>query len=82
MTEQAIKLSDLDPDSFYTPEFIAPIMGFNKSELRRYCRESGINSRLSKNRITLTIDDAKAIKLWIKERNTPSIEEVEQDPFV
>ena len=75
------KLADLDPDAFYTPEFIAPIMGFKATELRRYCRESRINTRLSKNRITLTVDDAKAIHQWIKQRNTPTPEEVEQDPF-
>lgn len=81
MSETATKLSDLDPDAFYTPEFIAPIMGFNKSELRRYCRESQINTRLSKNRITLTVEDAKAIKQWVRERNTPTPEEFEIDPF-
>ena len=75
------KLSDLDPDAFYTPEFIAPIMGFKATELRRYCRESRINTRLSKNRITLTVDDAKAIHQWIKQRNTPTVEEHELDPF-
>jgi len=75
------KLSDLDPDAFYTPEFIAPIMGFKATELRRYCRESRINTRLSKNRITLTVDDAKAIHQWIKQRNTPTVEERELDPF-
>ena len=75
------KLSDLDPDAFYTPEFIAPIMGFKATELRRYCRESRINTRLSKNRITLTVDDAKAIHQWIKQRNTPTEEQRELDPF-
>lgn len=75
------KLADLDPDAFYAPEVIAPIMGFKATELRRYCRESQINTRLSKNRITLTVEDAKAIHRWIKKRNTLTPEEIEIDPF-
>ena len=46
-----IKLSDLDPDAFYTPEEIAPIIGLKVTELRRYCRESGHCTRLGRQKI-------------------------------
>jgi hypothetical protein len=75
------RLGDLDPDAFYTPEFLAPILGYTKTELRRYCRESGINTRLSKNRVALDVEQARQIKAWVKDRNRPTPEEEEIDPF-
>jgi hypothetical protein len=51
------------------------------TELRRYVRESGICTRLSKNRIMLHEDDVVKIVTWVRERNAPTLAEVEQDPF-
>jgi hypothetical protein len=79
-----MKLADLDPEAFYTPEFMAPILGLYKTELRRYCRESRINTRLSNRRIMLTVDDAKAISQWLRDRKAVAgdwTKEVEHDPF-
>ena len=51
------------------------------TELRRYVRESGICTRLSKNRIMLHEDDVVKIVTWVRERNAPTPEEKELDPF-
>lgn len=64
---------------FRTPEQVAPDLGMTKTELRRYCRESGICTRLSKNRIMLDADDEQRIVAWVKNRNNPAAEEY--DPF-
>lgn len=66
---------------FRTPEQVAPELGMRPTELRRYVRESGICTRLSKNRIMLHEDDVVKIVTWVRERNAPTHEEVEQDPF-
>ena len=66
---------------FRTPEEVAPELGMTKTELRRYCRESGICTRLSKNRIMLHADDIERLVAWVRERNTPTVEELEIDPF-
>ncbi len=63
---EILKLSDLDPDAFYSPEFLAPIVGFTNWEIRDYCRRSGINTRLAKNRIMLDVDDARRLLRWVK----------------
>lgn len=54
-----------------------------KTELRRYCRESGINTRLSNRRIMLHQDDIVRIIDWVRERKNASatLEEPEHDPF-
>lgn len=67
---------------FRTPEQVAPELGMRPTELRRYVRESGICTRLSKNRIMLHEDDIVKIVNWVRERNTPTPEEVEHDPFL
>ncbi|MDQ5860815.1 MAG: hypothetical protein M3536_00955 [Actinomycetota bacterium] len=80
------KLAELDPDAFYRPEFMAPIMGLYNTELRRYCKESGLYTKLSNRRIMLNVDDAKAISQWIRDRKTAAEDwaaesEAEHDPF-
>jgi AraC-like DNA-binding protein len=66
---------------FRTPEEVAPELGMSKTELRRYCRESGHCTRLSKNRIMLHQDDVTKLIAWVRERNAPTLEEQERDPF-
>jgi len=66
---------------FRTPEQVAPELGMRPTELRRYVRESGICTRLSKNRIMLHEDDVVKIVTWVRERNAPTLEEKEIDPF-
>lgn len=66
---------------FRTPEQVAPELGMRPTELRRYVRESGICTRLSKNRIMLHEDDVVKIVNWVRERNASTPEEAEQDPF-
>ena len=71
----------LDPHKFYTPEEIAPLMGLAKTELRRYCRISGHCTRLSRNKIMLDQENARAIHQWIKDQQQPSREASGSDPF-
>jgi len=54
-----------------------------KTELRRYCRQSGHCTRLSKNRIMLHQDDIEKIVAWVREQNTvATAQETEEiDPF-
>jgi predicted site-specific integrase-resolvase len=66
---------------FRTPEERAPEIGVPPSTLRRFIRESGICTRLERNRITLTDDDAERLVAWIKEQSAPTPEEHELDPF-
>lgn len=66
---------------FRTPEQVAPELGMRPTELRRYVRESGICTRLSKNRIMLHEDDVVKIVTWVRKRNAPTLEEKEIDPF-
>jgi len=68
---------------FRTPEEVAPELGMSKTELRRYCRESGINTRLSNRRIMLHQDDVTKIIEWVRERKNASAatDEVKPDPF-
>ena len=72
--------------AFRTPEEVAPELGMTKTELRRYCRESGHHTRLSKNRIMLHADDVANIITWVRERRAKAAEwwheaEPEKDPF-
>lgn len=66
------------------PEDVAPELGMTKTELRNYCRISGIHTRLSKNRIMLAEEDINRLLAWIKEHRTNSVawNELECDPFV
>lgn len=66
---------------FRTPEQVAPELGMRPTELRRYVRESGICTRLSKNRIMLHDDDVARLVTWVRERNAPTPEQKEIDPF-
>ena len=78
---QVTKLSDLDPDAFYTPEFLAPIVGFTNWEIRDYCRKSGINTRLAKNRIMLDVEDARKLIQWVKASHETPAEPEDENPF-
>jgi len=66
---------------FRTPEQVAPELGMKPTELRRYVRESGICTRLSKNRIMFHDDDVTRLVAWVRERNAPTPEQKEIDPF-
>jgi len=66
---------------FRTPEQVAPELGMKPTELRRYVRESGICTRLSKNRIMFHDDDVSRLVAWVRERNAPTPEQKEIDPF-
>ena len=56
-----------------------------KTELRRYCRESGHCTRLSKNRIMLHQDDVANLIEWVRESKAKAkaaaAEQQEYDPF-
>lgn len=80
--QDILRLSDLDPDAFYSPEVLAPILGFTKWELRDYCRKSGIHTRLAKNRIALDVDAARKLVEWVKASKAPTQEELEENPFL
>jgi hypothetical protein len=69
---------------FRTPEDVAPELGMTKTELRRYCRISGIHTRLSKNRVMLHEDDITRLVEWVRQRKDKADEwwtEPERDPF-
>ena len=69
---------------FRTPEQVAPELGMTKTELRNYCRISGIHTRLSKNRIMLHEDDVARLVEWVRERKNAADDwtaEAEHDPF-
>ena len=69
---------------FRTPEQVAPELGMTKTELRNYCKISGIHTRLSKNRIMLHEDDITALVEWVRERKRAAddwTKEPEHDPF-
>jgi hypothetical protein len=70
--------------AFRTPEQVAPDVGITKTELRRYCKQSGIHTRLGRNKIMIHEDDVARLVTWIREhqattRNT--IDAPERDPF-
>jgi len=65
---------------FRTPEQVAPDIGIPPRTLRRYVRESGICTRLERNRIALDRDDEERLSQWIKNR-TRYTPEGDIDPF-
>ncbi|MBT8162775.1 MULTISPECIES: helix-turn-helix domain-containing protein [Arthrobacter] len=66
--KEVISKSERPRPVFRTPEEVAPELGMSKTELRRYCRESGINTRLSSNRIMLSQDDVERLMEWVRTR--------------
>lgn len=69
---------------FRTPEQVAPELGMTKTELRNYCKISGIHTRLSKNRIMLHEDDITRLVEWVRKRKDAAddwTKEPEHDPF-
>lgn len=73
-------IDELDPYRFYTPEEIAPYLGIAPSTLRGYCRASRIFTKVGR-RMMLDPENARAIHQWVKEHNTPTAEQLEDDPF-
>lgn len=70
---------------FRTPEDVAPELGMSPGRLRTYCRMSGMNARLGKNRLMLHEDDIRQLVAWIREHQDKQDErsnEPEHDPFV
>ncbi|WP_416403461.1 hypothetical protein [Arthrobacter sp. LFS091] len=68
------------------PEDVAPELGMKPTELRRYCRESGIHTRLSQNRIMLSESDIEKLLEWVAHRQAKkgewwTVDEAEKDPF-
>ncbi|NOJ59772.1 hypothetical protein [Arthrobacter sp. 260] len=53
---------------FRTPEDVAPELGLKPTTLRRLCRQTGICTRLERNRITLSKEDVEAIRDHIRQR--------------
>lgn len=49
-----------------TPEEVAPELGMKPTELRRYCRTTGLCTRLSNWRIMLDAENSTAIIAWVK----------------
>ncbi|MFH5879562.1 hypothetical protein [Arthrobacter sp. NA-172] len=73
-------------DAVVGVEEVAPELGMTKTELRRYCRESGIHTRLSNRRIMLHQVDVDNIIEWVRKRREKAPEwwneqEAEPDPF-
>ena len=66
---------------FRTPEDVAPELGMSKTELRRYCRETGYCTRLSKNRIMLHQDDIDRIVEWGCTQKEPDRSMPDYDPW-
>ncbi len=71
-------MDTLPKAKFRTPEDVAPELGMTKTELRRYCRQSGFCTRL------LGQDDIDKLVIWIREKSAKEDrwwEEPEKDPF-
>lgn len=70
---------------FRTPEQVAPELGMKPAELRRYVRESGICTRLSRNSIMLHKDDIERLVAWVRGRKNLRDQrqaDPNDDPFV
>jgi hypothetical protein len=52
-----------------------------KTELRRYARESGIHTRLSRRRIMLHEEDIKLLVEWVRQRKNADNDWAAVDPF-
>lgn len=70
---QVTRLSDLDPDAFYTPSEVAPLIGLKVTELRRYCIESGHCTRVTRQKIVLDLSNARDILAWVKVKNAEPV---------
>ncbi|WP_443409637.1 hypothetical protein [Arthrobacter rhombi] len=65
---------------FRTPEQVAPTLGMKPTTLRRLCRETGINTRLERNRITLSPEDVQRMIEHLKQAKEAE-PAAEADPF-
>lgn len=65
---------------FRTPEQVAPELGLKPTTLRRLCRETGINTRLERSRITLSPEDVQRMVGHLKQAKETE-PETEADPF-
>lgn len=84
MSTQATVTTEQASPVFRTPEQVAPELGMSKTELRNYCRLSGIHTRLSKNRIMLHQDDIPKLVEWVRKRKDAAddwTKEAQPDPF-
>lgn len=70
-----------EPQTFRTPEQVAPELGLKPTTLRRLCRETGINTRLERGRITLTEADKQRIIEHLTKKAEPDTTSDEYDPF-
>lgn len=70
------------PAIFRTPEEVAPELGMTKTELRRYCKESGFYTKLSMRRVMLDAENITALVAWVKKRNAKPVTKTgEHDPW-
>jgi len=51
------------------PALIAESLGLPETTVRRFARESGIGTRLERNRLTFTEHDVEKLTEWIEARN-------------
>ncbi|QIV87519.1 hypothetical protein [Glutamicibacter mishrai] len=70
--------AEVESPFYQSPEAVAPTLGMTKTELRRYAKESGHFTTLSKNRMALDPEDIENIKTWVKTRNQQNRK---KDPF-
>lgn len=61
--------TETETPHFRSPEDVAPTLGMTKTELRRYAKESGHFTTLSKNRMMLDAENITNILTWIKKRD-------------
>lgn len=59
--------------TFRTPEEVAPELGMTPTELRRYCRTTGLCTRLSRRRIMLDEENIAAIIAWVKAKSSEPV---------
>ncbi|AIX99748.1 hypothetical protein ART_0150 [Arthrobacter sp. PAMC 25486] len=81
--EAAVELSQTvtAEHNFRSPDDVAPELGMTKTELRRYCKESGHYTKLSMRRVMLDAENITALVAWVKTRDAPVAETGEKDPF-
>lgn len=61
-----IAMTETSKPIFRTPEDVAPELGMTPTELRRYCRQTGFHTRLSKRRVMLDDENIRDIIAWVK----------------
>ena len=64
---------------FRTPEEVAPELGMAKAELRRYCKESGNYTLLSRRRIMLDEENIVGLIAWVKAKGPTPVDPATRD---